>query len=67
LRKLGVANLKGLERTTVYEVVDCPPDPDRRSTSPGRSLLQLLEENFTRGLGSGLGHANKRPGALGDV
>lgn len=67
LRKLGVANLKGLERTAVYEVVDCPPDPDRRSTSPGRSLLQLLEENFTRGLGSGLGHANKRPGALGDV
>jgi hypothetical protein len=62
LRKLGVANLKGLDRTTVYEVVPCPPDPDRRSTSPGRSLIQLLDENFTRGMGSfgGLGQAKKQ-------
>ena len=66
LRKLGVANLKGLEKTAVFEVVDCPPDPDRRATSPGRSLSQLLEEGFTRGMGRGLGHLDKRTGALGD-
>jgi hypothetical protein len=46
LRKLGLASLKGLHQTYVYEVIDCPVDADREATCPGRSLQQLLEANF---------------------
>jgi hypothetical protein len=46
LRKLGLASLKGLDQTYVYEVIDCPADADRESTCPGRSLQQLLEAAF---------------------
>lgn len=46
LRKLGLASLKGLDQTYVYEVIDSPANADRETTCPGRSLQQLLEGTF---------------------
>jgi hypothetical protein len=52
LRRLGVANLKGLDKLPVFEVVDGEGLERREEIDPqGDELLAVLEKEFASGLG----------------
>ena len=62
IRKLGLGNLKGLDRVPVFEVVDAEPWRDReleRDVTDG--LLQALDRELTRStqLASTLSYPNR--------